>query len=171
MAATMTANHAQHVVDRQALRAELEATCDTFRALVEALPDEQWHAKSPGSAWTVCETMAHLVWALEQLPREIASARQGKGMFNYPRPVSDAVSYWLVRWLARRATRRAIVGQYQAAMAAVLATLDTVAEQDWTAGARFYGHGFYSIESLLHTPAHHLAEHTSGLSVDQQILR
>jgi hypothetical protein len=46
----------------------------------------------------------------------------------------------------------------------VLATLDAVAESDWGLGANFYGHGFYTIEGLFHTPAQHIAEHTAGLS-------
>ena len=167
MATPMTANHMQQAVDRSALRAELETTRDTFRAMVGALSDEQWHRKSQGSAWTVCEVMVHLTWALEQLPKEIASARQGKGMFNYPGPVSDVVSYWMARWMARKMTRQTIIHQYEAAMAAVLATLDSVDEHDWALGAQFYGHGFYSIESLFHTPAQHLVEHTAGLSARQ----
>jgi hypothetical protein len=47
--------------------------------------------------------------------------------------------------------------------AAVLASLDAVADGDWALGANFYGHGFYTIEGLFHTPAQHLAEHTAAL--------
>jgi hypothetical protein len=153
----------QYACDREALRAELEATRTRFRALVASLSEERWRQTCPGSAWTVGEVMFHLTWALEQLPAEVASARQGKGMFNYPAWIANPASYWITRWNARGATRAAVVRQYDAAMVAVLHTLDAVADGDWGYGAAFYGHGFYTIEALFHTPAQHLAEHTAGL--------
>lgn len=155
---------APRVVDRAALRAELEATNTQFRTLVESLSEERWRQPSPGSAWTVGEVMVHLTWALEQLPAEVASARHGKGMFNYPAWLANPASYWINRWDARGVTRAAVVGRYAAAMAAVLTSLDTVADGDWDLGANFYGHGFYTIEGLFHTPAQHLAEHTAALA-------
>lgn len=155
---------APRVVDRAALRAELTATNDQLRTLVEAIPATRWKQLSPGSAWTVCEVMVHLTWALEQLPAEVASARRGRGMFNYPAWFADPASYWITRWNARGVTRAAVVRRYDAAMAAVLASLDTVADGEWDRGANFYGHGFYTIEALFHTPAQHLAEHTVALA-------
>jgi pimeloyl-ACP methyl ester carboxylesterase len=139
----------------------------TLRTLVEAIPETRWQQLMPGSAWTVGEVMVHLTWALEQLPAEVASARRGKGMFNYPAWFANPASYWINRWNARGATRAAVVRRYAAAMAAVLASLDTVADGDWALGANFYGHGFYSIEGLFHTPAQHLAEHTAALVGEQ----
>jgi pimeloyl-ACP methyl ester carboxylesterase len=155
---------APRVLDRAALRAELEATNTQFRTLVESLSEERWRQPCLGSAWTVGEVMVHLTWALEQLPAEVASARRGQGMFNYLAWLADPVSYWTNRWDARGATRASVVGRYDAAMAAVLASLDTVADGDWALGANFYGHGFYTIEGLFHTPAQHLAEHTAALA-------
>lgn len=154
----------QQVVDRTALHTELVATNHQFCTLVESIPDARWHQQSPGSAWTVCEVLVHLTWALEQLPAEVASARQSKGMFNYPAWFADPASYWMNRWNARGVTRALVVHQYGAAMAAVLASLDTIADSDWQLGANFYGHGFYTIEGLFHTPAQHLAEHTAALA-------
>lgn len=164
--AVITANTApvQPLVDRSALRAELEATGAQFRTLVTSISDTRWRQPCPGSAWTVCEVMVHLTWALEQLPAEVASARRGKGMFNYPAWFADPASYWINRWNARSATRESVVQRYDAAMGAVLATLDVVADGEWGVGANFYGHGFYTIESLLRTPAQHLAEHTAALA-------
>lgn len=152
--------------DRAAMQAELEATGVAFRKLLHSLSAEQWRQKSPTSDWTVAEVAVHLTWALEQLPKEVASARRGKGMFNSPKSLAwlaDAVSYWLTYWLARKATPEAISHRYAAAMTAVLHTLDEVQESDWALGAPFYGHGFYSIADLFHTPAEHFAEHTAGL--------
>ncbi len=156
---------AQTIVDRAALRAELEATRTNFHVFLNALSAEQWHQKSPNSAWTMAEVAVHLTWALEQLPQEIASARRGQGMFNSPKSLdwlADMVSYWIIRWLARKATPEVISRRYDTAMAAVLCTLDEVKESDWALGASFYGHGFYSIADLFRTPAEHFAEHTAG---------
>jgi pimeloyl-ACP methyl ester carboxylesterase len=155
------------VVDRAALRAELEATNTQFRTLVESLSEERWRQPCPGSDWTVGEVMVHLTWALEQLPAEVASARRGQGMFNYPAWFANPASYWINRWSARGVTRAAVVRRYDAAMAAVLASLDAVADGEWDLGANFYGHGHYTIAALFHTPAQHLAEHTAALTGEQ----
>lgn len=162
-ATTVTTARSQQTYDRAALRVELEATRAAFRTLVESVSEERWRQKSPASAWTVAEVMVHLTWALEQLPAEVASARRGMGMFNYPARLSDFLSYWMTRWNARGATPTAVVRQYDAAMTAVIRTLEEVAESDWMQGAAFYGHGFYTIGDLFHTPAQHFAEHTAGL--------
>lgn len=156
------ATQIQVSVDRAALRAELAATRTAFHAFLNALSADQWRQKSPNSAWTMAEVALHLTWALEQLPAEVASARQGKGMFNFPEWLGAPLSYWYTRWLARNATPAALGQRYDAAMTAVIQSLDAVQESDWGLGAPFYGHGFYTIAELFHTPAAHLAEHTAG---------
>lgn len=156
--------------DRVALRAELEATRTTFHAFLNSLTADEWRQKSPTTAWTMAEVAVHLTWALEQLPQEIASARRGKGMFNSPKRLerlADWLSYWLTRWLAGSATPETTRLRYDAAMTAVIRTLDEVQESDWGLGAPFYGHGFYTIAELFHTPSAHLAEHTTGLEASR----
>jgi hypothetical protein len=74
-------------------------------------------------------------------------------MFNFPKWLADRLSYWLTRWTARNATPEQVVRQYDAAMVAVIRALDEVKESDWALGAEFYGHGFYTIADLFHTPA------------------
>lgn len=157
--------HAQPIPDRAKLRAELEATRRAFQTLLESASDRRWHQKSASSAWTFGEVMVHLTWALEQLPEEVASARRGKGMFNFPKYLAflaDPLSYWLVRWIARNATPASVAHRYNVAMDAVIHTLTEVKESDWALGADFYGEGFYTIAELFHTPAEHLEEHTVG---------
>lgn len=164
--ATQTQVH----VDRVALVAELEATRKRFHAFLNSLSADQWRQQSPTSRWTMAEVAVHLTWALEQLPQEIASARLGKGMFNSPKRLerlADWISYWLTRWLARNATQEEIRLRYDAAMTKVIQTVDEVQESDWGLGAPFYGHGFYTIADLFHTPSAHLAEHTTGLEVNR----
>lgn len=151
-------------VDRAAIRAELEATRARFHALVDSVSPERWKQAWPGSAWTACEVMVHLTWALEQLPTEVASASKGKGMFNYPAWIANPGSYWMNRWNARGQTTQSVLRRYDAAIAATLACLDSVDESEWERGADFYGHGFHTIEALFHTPAQHLDEHTAALA-------
>jgi hypothetical protein len=149
--------------DRAAIRAELEASRIAFLALVDATSDERWQRKSPTTRWTEGQVLVHLTWALEQLPREVESARRGKGMFNFPKRVADPLSYWFTRWLARKATRESLAQRYDAAIAAVLATLEDVQDSEWERGARFYGERFYTVAELFHTPTDHLTQHTAGL--------
>jgi hypothetical protein len=155
--------HAQPAYDRVAIRAELEATRLAFRTLLDATSDERWCRTSPTTKWTEGQVLVHLTWALEQLPKEVASAGRGKGMFNYPKRLADPLSYWYTRWIARTATRESIGQRYAAAMTAVVMSLDNVQESDWERGARFYGERFYTVAELFHTPADHLAQHSAGL--------
>jgi hypothetical protein len=153
----------QAVPDRAGLRADLEATRAAFHALVDAAAGTTWRTQSPGSAWTAGEVLVHLTWALEYLPEEVARARRGKGMFNMPKWIADPGSFWIIRRQARKSDPQSLHRRYDAAMDAVLAALETVPDSDWGLGARFYGHGFYTVAGLFATPAEHLAEHTAGM--------
>ncbi len=146
-----------------ALRSELEATREAFHTLLEKVSKVEWRQKSPASAWTVGEVFVHLTWALEYLPEEVKRARRGQGMFNLPKGLSDFLSYWYIRWIARTATPESIRHSYDKAMDASIGLLDEIPEEDWNKGANFYGEGFHSVEDLFHGPARHFSEHTSGL--------
>ena len=78
VATTVSVNPPRHMSEREELRSNLEATRARFHALLDAVSDEQWRRKSPSSDWTLAEVFVHLTWALEQLPREVQSARRGK---------------------------------------------------------------------------------------------
>ena len=145
-----------------ALRAELEATRTAFHTLLDSVSITGWRQKGSSSAWTIGEIFVHLTWALEYLPKEVESARHGHGMFNLPKQLSDALSYWYIRWIARTATPVSIGRRYDKAMDATIALLDTIPDDDWKLGADFYGEGFHSVEDLFLAPARHFNEHTSG---------
>lgn len=153
-------------VSRQdVLRTELEATRTAFHALVEAFAGPAWQQKSTTTKWSFGEVLVHLTWALEQLPQEVESARQGKGMFNFPQWLAwlvNPMSYWYGRSLARGATPDDIRRRYDEAMGAVLIKLNTIKDEEWSCGADFYGEGFHTIEDLFHAPAKHFADHTAG---------
>lgn len=157
-------SHVPAPPDREALRAELQATGVEVQRWLRTLTDDQWRQKSAASAWSVAEVFDHLTFALEYLPAEVAAAKRGRGMFNFPKALADPVSYWSTRWSARKATQQAVGQRYAAAMAAALEALEGVEPGDWALGARFYGEGYYSVADLFRTPAQHLAEHTAGLA-------
>lgn len=147
------------VPDRAMLRARLEAARTAFHKQLEGAAGERWNQKSPTSEWSVGEVLVHLTGALEYLPKEVEMARQGKGMFNIPKWIADPLSYWLTRWEARSSDPESLRRRYDKAMDAVVAAVDSVPDSDWALGARFYGHGFYSVADLFDTPTQHLAEH------------
>jgi hypothetical protein len=163
MIATKTLDRTEIETKRDALRADLEATRKKFHELVESVSDKQWRSKSPTTEWSVAEIFYHLTWALEQLPREVESARKGKGMFNMPKWIANPGSYWITRFSARNATHKSIHSRYDAAMDAVIEALDRVPDSDWGLGAEFYGEGFHSVEDLFRTPGEHLRDHTVGM--------
>lgn len=150
------------VVDRAKVRVELEAARAAFHRLVEEA-GSRWREKSATTDWTVGEVLVHLTWALEYLPKEVESARKGKGMFNLPQWIADPASFWIIRRQAGKSDAASILRRYDAAMDATLVVLETVPESDWGLGARFYGHGFYTVADLFATPGQHLAEHTTPL--------
>lgn len=154
-------------VDRPALAAEIEATRAAFRALVVDLPEERWSRRALGSKWNGCQLLEHITWSLEQLPKEVESAKQGKGMFNFPRKIAETGSYWMVKWSARNATRDGLLARYEGTVARLLESLERVQADEWSRGARFYGERFYSVEDLFHTPAEHFREHAALLTQPQ----
>jgi hypothetical protein len=160
-------SHAQSVVDRAALRESLEQTRAAFHRLVAEIGDERWGEKSPQSAWTMGEVLEHLTWALEQLPKEVEMARQGKWMFNMPKWIADPGSYWMTRWQARKADARSVLLRYDAAMDAAVRALAAVPDSDWNLGAPFYGHGFHTVARLFEVPAEHIREHTGNPTYPQ----
>lgn len=149
--------------NREALRAELEATRGEFHRLLDSISPGRWRGKSPGSEWTVAEVFVHLTWALEYLPREVSGAQRGKGMFNFPKWLADPASYWYIRLVARNSTPESVGRRYDAAMDAAIKSLETVPDSNWGQGARFYAEGFHTVADLFRVPAKHLAEHTAGL--------
>lgn len=159
----VNASQTRPLPEREAIREELEATRANFRRLLNSVSTEQWRQKSPSSEWSVGEIFFHLVWAIEYLPKEIARARQNKGMFNMPKWFADPMSYWYIRLSARKIIPAQLGQRYDRAIDATLQELEKVQDSEWERGAKFYGEGFYSVEDLFYTPAKHLAEHTVGL--------
>ncbi|MGE0599481.1 MAG: DinB family protein [Dehalococcoidia bacterium] len=149
---------------REALRNEIERTRQRFHAVAEQLAEGGWRSKPKNSGWTAGQHLVHLAWALGQLPKEVESARKGKGMFNLPKWIADPASYWYCKWSARKATPESVVSAYDAAIDATLHALNLVKESEWELGADFYGEGFKSIADLFREPSRHFAQHTAGFA-------
>jgi hypothetical protein len=154
------AQHTDHPLsERQAIREHLSAARASFHALLDVLTDDDLRLPSGNPAWTVGAVLTHLVWSLELLPREVASARQGRGMFNFPPVVRDLLNAWGTRLAARGQTLDRLRGRYDTAFAAALATLDGLRDHELHRGARFWSEGFRDIAALYTAQVDHLAEH------------
>jgi uncharacterized protein (TIGR03083 family) len=150
---------AEEVGDRQAIRQRLVAARQGFHALVDALTNDDLRLRSGNPAWTVRAVLTHLVWSLELLPREVASAKRGRGMFNFPPLVRDLLNAWLTRAAARGQTLERLRRRYDTAFDAALTTFDGLSDNELHLGARFWSEGFRTIGALYAAQADHLAEH------------
>ena len=156
----MTAEHAI----REDLRKELAANRAAFRHILDGLSDDDWRRRTGDTVWTVGQLLYHLVWNLESLPREVARARRGQGMYNLPLFLRDPLNAAAMRLGALGQSRGKIAGRYEAAYARALRSLDDVGEDEWRHGARFYGVGFFDVEGLFRARSHHLAEHAADIA-------
>jgi hypothetical protein len=144
---------------REAIRDQLASARAGFHALLDELTDNDLRHRSGNPAWTVGGVLTHLVLSLELLPREVAGARQGKGMFNLPPLLRDVLNAWATRLAARGQTLGTLRQRYEAAYVAALATLDGIRVDEFQLGAPFWSEGFRDIAGLYAEQVHHLAEH------------
>jgi quercetin dioxygenase-like cupin family protein len=151
--------HSHHPADRRTIREHLTATRAAYHAILDGLTDDDLERQSGNPAWTVGAVLAHMIGSLELLPREVASARMGKGMYNFPPLLRDWLNATVSRWAARGQTVRTLRQRYDAAYEGALATLDTVRDDEFGLGADFWSEGFRSIADLFFGQTNHLAEH------------
>ncbi|HET8626988.1 MAG TPA: DinB family protein [Thermomicrobiales bacterium] len=145
--------------ERETIRAELAATRAAFHRLLDGLTDDDLRRQSGNPAWTVGAVLAHLVWSLALLPREVAAARRGKGMYNFPPFLRDRLNATATRLGGRGQTVRSLRSRYDAAYEAALRTLDGVRDDEFGLGATFWSEGFRDVAGLYRAQADHLAEH------------
>ena len=151
--------------DRGELHREMLATRSSFHALLDALTDDDLRCPTRNPAWSVRAVLTHLVWSLELLPREVASARKGQGMYNLPPLIRDALNVGLTRFAARGQSLDSLRRRYDAAFTAALTTLDDVADDELHLGARFWSEGFRDIAGLYSGQVDHLVEHSRDLAI------
>lgn len=146
-------------IDRESIRAELAATREAFHDLANQLTPDDWKRKTTNPAWHIGDLMYHLVASLELLPREVAHARKGKGLYNLPRFLLDPLNAWSTHLGARKETSATVIQRYDQAYATAIEVLDQVKANDWRLGAKFWSEGFLDIEGLFRSQTRHLAEH------------
>ena len=147
--------------DRARLAGELEMMASSFRALLAGLPDGALARPSLATKWTNGGLLTHAVASLELVPREIACARSGKGLYNYPSWFSGPVNYVMVRRSAKGATPESLGRRFDEAFKHAMTTLDGVNTDDWGKGANFWGEGFRDIEGLFSIQPAHFTEHST----------
>lgn len=147
---------------RSAIRHALQHTRASFHALVGSLSDDDWSKHSPNTAWSVGELLAHLTLSLEIIPEQVARARRSKGMRNEPPVLNHAINVLRSRLVAGKENRRTIAQRYDAAHAAVLALLDSITDEEWGQGARFF-HRYQTIHDLVSRPVTHFREHAEQI--------
>jgi hypothetical protein len=119
---------------RDVIRAELETTRAAFHALLETVPDEDWHRPSGNRAWTVGQVLYHMTLALRFLPQDVWLIRH----LGWTPPLPGGLFDWLMdhmtRWSARGLSRRQVAQRYDAAHALVLRVLETIQDDEWARG-------------------------------------
>lgn len=151
------------VPDREALRADLEATRTAFHELLNSVSSEEWQSKGRSTAWTVRELFTHLAHDMEFVPRLVEHAREGKDMLNMPSFLTGKINYLITRWMGRKETPQSLAEKYDSYFADALATLDAVQDDEWQRGANFFGEGFWTIEQIFKNISHHFEEHSAQI--------
>ena len=159
---TDTASKAPMAVpDREAVRAELEATRTAFHELLKSLSPEDWKRKSGNRAWTVKQLLWHIPWATGYVPRVVNDCRQGKG-FNPPAWLMDPVNVLITRIGSRGATPQSVADKYAAGHAALISCLEGVRDDEWQKGVTTYGN-YNTIASNFHNVTEHFKEHEADI--------
>ncbi|HEV8573350.1 MAG TPA: DinB family protein [Dehalococcoidia bacterium] len=146
---------------RGAIRADLESTRSQYHELLSSLSDEDWNKKSANPSWNVRQLMWHLAWAGGFTPQGVESCRKGKG-FNPPNWIADRVNTLWTRTGARGATRQSVGEKYDAEHEKVLASLDTVRDDEWQKSARVFGRDL-TIEKTFRDMMEHFKEHEADI--------
>jgi len=147
---------------REAIRAELETTRSQYHELRNSLSVEDWKQKSGNPAWNVRQLMWHLAWAGGFTASGVESCRKGKGS-NPPNWIADAANTWITRIGSRGATKKSVGEKYDAAHQKVVASLDTVQDDEWQKSARVFNREM-TIEKTFRDHVDHFKEHEADIN-------
>ena len=146
---------------REAIQAELEATRSRYHELLNSLSDEDWNKQSGNPAWNVRQLMWHLAWAGGFTASGVEACRKGKGT-NPPNWIADRANTLITRIGARGATGQSVGEKYDAAHQKVLASLDSVQDDEWQKGARVFNQDM-TIEKTFRDMVEHFKEHEADI--------
>ena len=122
---------------REEIRAELEATREAYRALLDSLSEEDWKKASGNPAWTVGQVLVHMTFAPRMLPADVGMIRRGGWMPRLPAFLFNWSNVLMTRWMARKETIHTVGALYDAAHASALAVLDTIQDDEWELGREY----------------------------------
>lgn len=150
--------------ERDAIRAELEATRSAFHALLNQISEADWTKKSAAQG-SIGQLLVHITGYLGIIvPRVVAGARAGKKN-SMPVPsgaIGDSLNYLINRVLTIRANRDTIAAKYDSAHAAALKLLDSVRDDEWEK-ATTYPAGHKTIPEIFRYHTTHFNEHAEHI--------
>ena len=147
--------------DKDALRAEMEATRGAYHQLLSSLSQEDWGRKSGNPDMTVKDLMWHVAWAMGWLSGSVDAVKAGRRLWLPPILV-DPLRALAMRWLARNVTQEVAARKYDEGYNALLEKLVTVSGGDWLRSARRFGET-RTVEWCFKQPALHFEEHAADV--------
>jgi len=152
------------IPDREAIRAELEATRRAYHELVKSISPDEWRKKSANPGWRIGQILWHLAWGAGYFPRGVEECRKGKAR-NPPTWIMNPMNKLITRMGSRRATSQSVSSKYDAAHARILACLNGVQDDEWNKGVKPLGaFGVYkTIEMVFHSVTSHFREHEADI--------
>lgn len=158
------------IPDHTILRSQLEETRSAFYAVVESLADADWHRKTSATAWTIGEVLTHLTHTLAHTPEAIEHLRQGKNYHNTPSFLNwlgHLINRRLAQQSARSQTRASILVWYGKAHTAMLATIESIGDDEWGRGAHCFGAGYKTVLDLCQMLPSHFQEHAAQIAASK----
>ena len=157
---TETTTEPATAADREALRAELQATHTQYRDLVAEIGEEHWRTRSGNPAWTCGQIAWHLAASPSFIAGQIEGARKGKST-NPPSFLMGMLfkaSELRVKFMSRNATPQSVLADYDVGVTRMLGVLDATREDEFAVSKTNFGQT-RTIAELFHVPAEHFAEH------------
>ena len=148
-------------------RAALEQARSDFRELVAGLSDEEWGRKSDNAGWTNGQLCWHIAFTAGGGELRVSRLRENKGM-NPPGPLMGFLHFtseWIVRIRSRGATPQSVLEYFDERYAKTVATVDSVADDEWGNGAEFLGQ-MTTVGSSFNFIGEHIDEHSSEMRRD-----
>lgn len=99
------------LLDREAIRNELEQTREDYHQLLRSLSDADWKTRSGNPAWKVGQLMRHLAWGAGYFPKGVEECRRGKAM-NPPTWLMNPLNMVITRVGSRGATPASVAEKY-----------------------------------------------------------
>jgi len=149
------------IPDKEAIRAELEATKAGYHELLGSLSAEDWKKKSANSAWNVRQLMWHITWGNSFTPQGVDQCRKGNN-FNPPMAIVNPLNSLWTRIRSRSATPESVGKMYDEVHEKILACLNSVQDGEWQKSAKSFGNEM-TVESCFHEPKRHLDEHGADI--------